>query len=190
MAGASAFGPESLTEELLTKCSDFCIAHIDALRAAGADLVTYATGVSSSYYLTDSEFERRALPWIRRDLTGSGPGVVPAQEAGSGKQIGQVHRETGVEIFHLSPEDDIAAAKSACGPDGIVVGPINDIPLLSRSPEEIDLDVGRIMSRGKPGGRFIFGTLVMPMAIPERNIRALVDAAYRHGSYETEQVPA
>jgi hypothetical protein len=30
----------------------------------------------------------------------------------------------------------------------------------------------------------LFGTLVMPYDIPERNIRAMLEAAYEFGSYE------
>jgi uroporphyrinogen decarboxylase len=42
------------------------------------------------------------------------------------------------------------------------------------------------MEDGKPGGGFIFGTLLMPYAIPEDNIRAMMTAARQHGRYEYE----
>jgi uroporphyrinogen decarboxylase len=32
------------------------------------------------------------------------------------------------------------------------------------------------------GGHFLFGTGVMPMAVPEENIRAMLDAAFEYGS--------
>jgi uroporphyrinogen decarboxylase len=34
---------------------------------------------------------------------------------------------------------------------------------------------------GKPGGHFLFGTGVMPMAIPEANIKVMLDAAFEYG---------
>jgi len=44
------------------------------------------------------------------------------------------------------------------------------------------------MSAGKQAGGFIFGTLLMPLGIPESNIRALMDAAIRHGNYGSEAI--
>jgi uroporphyrinogen decarboxylase len=40
-----------------------------------------------------------------------------------------------------------------------------------------------MMDEGMPGGKFLFGTLVMPYGIPETNIRAMLEAAYEFGSY-------
>jgi uroporphyrinogen decarboxylase len=54
---------------------------------------------------------------------------------------------------------------------------INDIPLIDWSPEQVRAEVKRLLADGMPGGRFLFGTLVMPLAIPEDTIRAMVDAA-------------
>lgn len=45
-------------------------------------------------------------------------------------------------------------------------------------------EVKRIIDIGKPGGHFLFGTGVMPLAIPEANIRAMLDAAFEYGRQE------
>ena len=42
-------------------------------------------------------------------------------------------------------------------------------------------EVRRIIDIGKPGGHFLFGNGVMPMAVPEANIRAMLDAAFEFG---------
>jgi uroporphyrinogen decarboxylase len=60
---------------------------------------------------------------------------------------------------------------------------INDIMLLEWSPEEIRAEVKRMIAAGKPGGKFLFGTLVMPYNIPEENIRTMLAAAYEYGSF-------
>jgi len=65
------------------------------------------------------------------------------------------------------------------------VAAINDISLILWSEEDINREVRRIMEAGKTGGGFIFSTLMMPCAIPEKNIRAMLDAAYRYGRYDT-----
>jgi uroporphyrinogen decarboxylase len=36
---------------------------------------------------------------------------------------------------------------------------------------------------GMPGGHFLFGTGVMPLSVPESNIRAMLEAAFEYGSY-------
>jgi len=51
-------------------------------------------------------------------------------------------------------------------------------------PDKVRQEVRRIVLAGKPGGRFLFGPLLMPLAIPEENIRAMLEAAYQYGSLE------
>jgi uroporphyrinogen decarboxylase len=62
---------------------------------------------------------------------------------------------------------------------------INDIMLIDWNRDQVRAEVKRIIEAGKPGGRFLFGTLVMPYEIPEENIRALVEAAYEYGRFDT-----
>jgi uroporphyrinogen decarboxylase len=61
---------------------------------------------------------------------------------------------------------------------------INDIRLIDSSEEEVRAEVKRIIEAGMAGSRFLFGSLVMPYCIPERNIRAMLEAAYEYGSWE------
>ena len=62
-------------------------------------------------------------------------------------------------------------------------GVINDIKLIDWSKDQIRNEVKRIIGEGMPGGKFFFGTLVMPYSIPEENIRILLEAAYEFGTY-------
>jgi uroporphyrinogen decarboxylase len=57
--------------------------------------------------------------------------------------------------------------------------------LLQWSQDEIRAEVKRMIEAGKPGGKFLFGTLVMPYNIPEENIRAMLAAAYEYGRFDT-----
>jgi hypothetical protein len=47
--------------------------------------------------------------------------------------------------------------------------------------------VKKIMDAGKKGSKFLFGTLVMPLAIPEESIRRMLDAAYEFGAQSAER---
>jgi hypothetical protein len=66
---------------------------------------------------------------------------------------------------------------------GLTCGVINDIRLIDWTRDEIRAEVRRLIAAGMPGGKFLFGTAVMPYQIPERNIRTMLAAAYEFGSY-------
>lgn len=183
-------GDPQLRDQLLELCSRFCSRHISALREAGADLIVYANPVASSTFITPAKSRELALPWVNRDLEQSGPaGVVFFNGGGRINPIlSDLQSNTGIGAYYLNPFDDIIEARSILGPQALIIGTINDIRLIDWSPEEIDLEVERIMRAGKQGGGFIFATLMMPFKIPEQNIRALVNAAFRHGIYAAEGV--
>lgn len=178
-------GDPQLRDQLLGLCSEFCSRQIAALREAGADLIVYVNPVASATFITPHKFRELALPWVIKDLEQSGPaGVVFFNGGGRINPIlADLQSHAGIGAYYLNPFDDIAEARRILGPQALIAGAINDIRLIDWSPEEIDQEVERIMQSGKQGGGFIFGTLLMPFRIPEGNIRALVDAAIRHGSY-------
>lgn len=179
-------GDPAQRELLLKKCSQFCSRQITALREAGADLIVYVNPVASASFLTLARFRELALHWVARDLEPGGPaGVVYFNGGGRiNPMLDDLVTTTGIGAYYLNPFDDIHEAKSILAGRALVAGAINDIRLIDWSRNEIDHQVARIMAAGKPGGGFIFGTLLMPLAIPEDNIRAMVEAALRHGSYE------
>lgn len=181
-------GDPGLRDQLLEQCSQFCSRQMAALREAGADLIVYVNPVASATFITLHKFRELALPWVKRDLDQSGPsGVIFFNGGGRINPIlSDLQADTGIGAFYLNPFDDIAEARRILGPQALLAGAINDIRLIDWSPEEIDQEVQRIMEAGKAGGGFIFGTLLMPFQIPDENIRALVDAAIRHGSYGPE----
>jgi uroporphyrinogen decarboxylase len=181
-------GDPGLRDQLLELCSKFCSRQMVALREAGADLIVYVNPVASATFITPSKFRELALPWVKRDLEEPGPaGVVFFNGGGRINPIlADLQANTGIGAYYLNPFDNIAEARQILGPQALIAGAINDIRLIDWSPEEIDQEVQRIMRAGKGGGGFIFGTLLMPFWIPDENIKAMVDAAIRHGGYGLE----
>ena len=57
-----------------------------------------------------------------------------------------------------------------------------ELPPLSEAGSASDR-VRRLIGAGMPGGRFLFGTLFMPLAIPEASIRTMLEAAYEFGNW-------
>jgi uroporphyrinogen-III decarboxylase len=176
-------GPASVRDELLMKCSDFFRKQIAVYRNAGADVLVYSNPFGSTDLVPMRLFQEFSLPWIERDLEPGGTQGVVYYCGGSrmGPVIEQVLSRTGIAVYYLSPMDDIALCKRIVAGRALCAGVINDIRMIHWSEEETRSEVRRIMEAGIPGGRFFFGTLVMPYDIPDRNIRAMLDAAYEYG---------
>lgn len=178
-------GPVDVRDELLAKCSDFFHKQIKAYRDAGANVLIYSNPFGSTDFIPMRLFREVSLTWMERDLKPVGTrGVV--YYCGSSKLnnvIDQVIERLGLSVFYLSPLDDIAEGKKIIAGRGLCCGVINDIKLMDWSKEEIRREVKRMIDQGKPGGRFLFGTLVMPYNIPEESILAMLEAAYEYGRY-------
>lgn len=178
-------GPESLRKELLEKCSNFCIRLINALREVGADGVSYSNPVGSADFFNIDQFKELSLEWIIRDIKTAGPDGITYFNGGGriNPMLDSLIEHTGILTYYINPLDDVAEAKNIIGDRGISSGVINDIPLMDWDRNTIYNEVKTIMRTGAEGGRFLFGTLVMPYMIPEENIRHLFNAAREYGVY-------
>lgn len=177
-------GPAEVRDELLTKCSDFFRKEIEAYRAAGADILIYANAFGSTDFIPMNLFRERSLYWMKRDLQPGGTNglVYYCGGARMNPVIDQVIEQLEISTFYLSPLDDLAEGKKIINGRALTCGVINDIKLIDWSKEEIRTEVKRMLAAGMPGGKFLFGTLVMPYAIPEENIRTMLEAVYETGS--------
>ena len=137
-------------------------------------------------------FESFSLPWMKRDLAPGGVGgiVYYCGMAPFNEVIAQVMDELDINIHYISPLANLAEAKRiidarlpAKGGKGLTCGVIDDIKMIQWTAEETRAEVKRMCEIGKPNGHFLFGTGVMPMAIPEANIIAMLDAAFEYGAF-------
>ncbi len=186
-------GPEDLKQHLLEKCSEFVQKELAAFRAAGANVLIYSTPFGSTYFVGRRRFESFSMPWMKRDLAPGGVGgvVYYCGMAPFNEVIGAVVDELDIGIHYVSPLADFAAARDIleahrAPPKGyLACGVVDDIRLIRWTPEEARAEVKRLVEIGTRGGRqgshFLFGTGVMPMAIPEANIHAIVEAALDYG---------
>lgn len=183
-------GPAEPRDLLLAKCSDFFRKQVAAFRRHGVDVLLYSQPFGSSDILPRRLIEKITLPWMERDLQPGGVGAV-VYYCGSSQMnpvIDRIIERFGIGTYYLSPWDDVAEGKRIVAGRGLTWGVINDIRLLDWSEQEVRAQVRQIIEAGMPGGRFGFGTLVMPYNIPERNIRAMLEAAFEYGSWD--RVPA
>jgi uroporphyrinogen decarboxylase len=180
-------GPFDLRDELLAKCSDFFQKQVAAYRAAGADVLVYSNPFGSTDFIPRKFFNELSLTWMKRDLEPGGTAgiVYYCGSARFNDVIEAVIDRLGIGVFYLSPMDDIAEGKRLVAGRGLTCGVINDIMLIDWTEDQIRAEVKRMIEAGKPGGKFLFGTLVMPYAIPEKNIRTMLEAAYEYGRFGT-----
>jgi len=178
-------GPFDLRDELLHKCSIFFQTQIKALRAAGANLLIYSNPFGSPYFLRLKHIEQLILPWMQRDLEPGGVadvvyycGMSPFNEV-----IDLAFEQLQITNYYISPLADLADAKRIIGNRGLTCGVIDDIKMIHWSEQQTRDEVKRLIDIGKPGGHFLFGNGVMPLTVPEVNIRAMVDTALQYGSW-------
>jgi len=178
-------GPTDIRDLLIAKCSEFFQKEIDAFRKAGADVLVYSQPFGSTDIMPMRLIKELTLPSMKMDIDPGGVAglVYYCGSSPFNNVIDMLIKELGIGVFYLSPKDDIAEAKKIINGRALTCGVINDIKLVSWNREEIRAEVKRMCEAGMPGGKFLFGTLVMPYDIPIQNIRAMLEAAYEYGSY-------
>lgn len=184
-------GSTAERDELLAKCHDFFTKEMFAYRNAGVDVFIYSNPFGSTDIVPMKYFMQHSLPWIEKDIKAVGvQGIV--YYCGMAKfnpVIDIVLERTGIGVYYLSPLDDIRKGKETIAGRGLTCGVINDIELIDWSKDEIRHEVKRMIDAGMTGGKFLFGTGVMPYCIPEDNIRTMLEAAYEFGRYENGESP-
>jgi len=181
-------GPAPVRDELLHKCHDFFVTEVRAYREAGADVLVYSNPFGSTDTVPMKFFLQSSLPWIEKDIAAVGTqGIVYyCGMSRLNRVIDIVLEKTGIGVYYLSPLDDIALGKAIVGGRALAAGVINDIKLIGWTPAEVRQEVKRMLDAGMPGGKFFFGTGVMPLDIPQENIHAMLEAAFEYGTGESE----
>lgn len=179
-------GDLRLRDELLLKCHQFFVREMQAYRDAGVDVFVYSNPFGSTDTVPMKFFQSQSLPWIEKDIQAVGTkGVVYyCGMSRMNSTIPMVLDRTGIGVYYLSPFDDIRTGKMLVAGRGLSCGVINDIQLVDWSAEQVRSEVKRMMETGKTGGRFLFGTGVMPFSIPEKNIQEMLSAAFEYGQFE------
>jgi uroporphyrinogen decarboxylase len=177
------FGPATARDMLLAKCHEFFIKEVAAYRNAGATVLVYSNPFGSTDTVPMKYFMEHSLPWIERDLQAVGTSgmVYYCGMARMNNVINTVLDRTGIGVFYISPLDDLNEARTIINNRVLTCGVINDIRLIDWTEAEVQREVHRILSIGMKTNKFLFGTGVMPLLIPDANIRAMLEAAFKYG---------
>jgi uroporphyrinogen decarboxylase len=178
-------GPADVRDELLRKCSEFFQKEVAAYRAAGANVLVYSTPFGSTSFVGMKRFKEFSMPWMQRDLASGGVenivyycGMAPFNSV-----IRQVLDELKIGVYYVSPLADLAEAKAIIGDKALTCGVIDDISMIGWTPQQTRAEVQRMCEIGMVGEHFLFGTGVMPLGVPEANIKAMLAAAFEYGRY-------
>lgn len=176
-------GPAELRDELLNKCHQFFVKEVEAFRQLGANVFAYSNPFGSTDTVPMKFFMDHSLPWIEKDIQAVGTDgmVYYCGMSTFNKVIEPVLSRTGIGVYYISPLDDLGQAKKIIANRALTCGVINDMKLIDWTPAEVRAEVKRLLDIGMPGGKFLFGTGVMPYNIPEQNITAMLEAAYEFG---------
>ncbi len=177
-------GPVDLREELMRKCSEFCQQQLRALRKAGAHVILYATSYGSPYFIPKKMIADWSMPWMQEDFKEGASGIVYyCGGAPMNDVVDLAMEKLAVGVYYISPLDDLVVAKQLINNRGITCGVIDDIKMIHWSPEQTRAEVKRIIDIGKPGGHFLFGSSLLPLNLPEENIKAMIQAAFDFGRF-------
>jgi uroporphyrinogen decarboxylase len=93
---------------------------------------------------------------------------------------------TGISALSVGPGVDMAVAKQAVGDKVCLMGNVDPINiLLYGTPEQVYEESKRIMNIGKRNGGYLFNSGEMiPRAIPEENMNAMIRAGKEFGGAE------
>jgi uroporphyrinogen decarboxylase len=181
-------GPTAERDALLEKCHEFFVKEVALYRAAGADVLIYSNPFGSTDTVSWKFLQSTSLPWIVRDVAAAGTAglVYYCGMSRLNRVLDAVIEATGIGVFYLSPLDPLDEGKRIINYRGLTCGVINDARMVTWTPDETRLEVRRMLDLGMPGGRFLFGTGVMPYAIPETNIRAMLETAFEYGRFDRQ----
>ncbi|MFA6401212.1 MAG: uroporphyrinogen decarboxylase family protein [Salinivirgaceae bacterium] len=179
-------GPFDLRDELLAKTSDFFRKQLKAYRQAGANIFIYSNPFGSTDFVSMKLFDNLSMPWMEKDLRDIDTSGVVYYCGGARMNpvINKVIEKLRLSTFYLSPFDNIDEGMKTIAGRALGAGIINDLMLVDWTKEEIRTEVKRMLDAGMKSDKFFFGTLVMPLSIPDENIRAMLETAYEYGRYE------
>jgi uroporphyrinogen decarboxylase len=178
-------GPRDKVQLLLNKCSEYVRKKTKIYLEQGVTMVAYFNPLGSAAFVTPAQFDKEILPFVKSDMAGLDTGRIVYFNGGGiiNPLIPSLLENTSLQAFYINPMDSIKEARNMIAHRGLLAAAINDIPLINQSKQEIRAEVKRIMKEGAPGGGFIFGTLVMPLAVGEIRIRTMLEAAFEFGAY-------
>lgn len=168
---------ERYLRPLLDRMLEYTQAWIRAQHEAGCDLVVVAEGISSATIIDEATFREFALPTMERLRKGI-QGYLALEFVGSATPFLRYVRDLGFVAWLVGEEDGVVEPRKRVGPNGALVGAINNLKLLRWRPERVEFEARRLIREAGPG--FILSNQgpEIPWETSAENIEALLRAAH------------
>ncbi len=175
---------EAYFPRLMDVCTEFCAKWANMQLQAGADIVVIADGIASNSILRPHEFKKFALPVIEKLLPRIN-GLIGYEFVGEGQELIPFLKDKGAHVFLLGSQDDISVCRKYAGTSTALLGNINNIKLLRWPPERVEFEVKKLIDKFGLRGGLVVGNQgpEIPYFVPDENIRALVQAVRKYGTF-------
>jgi uroporphyrinogen decarboxylase len=154
---------------------------------SGADIIVVADPSASTTMISPKMFEQFAFPYIKDVLSAvSKTKAIPSIHiCGQTTPILEKMVETGARIIEVDHQVNLKEAKQKLGSRTCIQGNVNPTGALLRgNPKEVMAEARRCLEDAAAGGGYILSTgCEVPYETRIENVKALVDAAKKHGSY-------
>ncbi len=193
LRGMEQFMMDILTEDqaLIEKVLDYsrraCLVFAKAQKDAGAHITSIGDALAGPSLIAPETYRR--LAWhpekqLTEDIRAYG---IPfsIHICGNTTDIIEDMGKTGADVLELDWKVDMGQARKILPASTVIMGNIDPSdPLVLGTPEQVDANAEMIIKQTAGKGLILSSGCAMGRNTPEENMRALVKAPKKHGTYE------
>ncbi|MEM2123416.1 MAG: uroporphyrinogen decarboxylase family protein [Candidatus Bathyarchaeia archaeon] len=172
-----------LVEKLLEITTEAAIRFAQAEVEAGSDAIVMGESLASPNIVSPKQYERFVLPYDRKVITEVDIPFL-LHICGDASLIIDLMVATGTRFLEVDTPVDLAEIREKYGNKVGIRGNVNTALLLSGTPGEVEEAAKQCIIKAAKGGGFILGSgCEVPRNTPQANLKAMVKAAIKHGTY-------
>lgn len=177
---------------LMSKIADSQCEYSQALAESGADCVGIQGHMANAGTVSSGFFRQFVQDYEKRviDAIHGGGAFSVYHNCGRARRLYKNYREMGMSLWETVAEppagdNQLAEAKAAIGDRVCLLGNLDQTRfLIAATPAEVEEQTRKIVSVGKPNGRYIFATSdFLETGTPRENVIAMIEAAKQEGRY-------
>jgi len=178
--------PDPLTE-LIEIATYSQIVYGSAVADAGADIIFVSDPFSSGDVISRKHFEEFVFPFLRQEIRAiKRKGIkVMLHICGDTSDRLDLMAATGADAISIEEKVDIGYAKKLVGDKVCIIGNVDPMTLLMKTPKEVEEECEMCIEKAARGGGFILASgCGVNIATPPENILAMVRVAKLKGRYK------
>jgi len=179
---------EGYAEELLDFCTHALIVYGTAVAQAGADIIYIGDPASSGDAISRKMWLKYGFTYTKRLVKAlkSNRIKILLHICGDTSDRLDTFVETGIDAMSLDEKVDLSYARKVMGDDICLFGNVSPTKtLFLGTPLDVEKEAKTCIEkgRGKKGNFVLCSGCLVPAEVPAENIKAMVNAACKYGSY-------